>query len=194
MKDILNYITEAAKKEYPMKKKDIHLEKIDWDNYRKVLKLRVTKEQENYVASNKASLIHAFVQSSDGTPVHAFAVKNGKTIVGFMQIMYDNDWTGYERDDWLTSETYKQYEGRPYYYIWRFMIDKKYQGRGYGKEAFKQTLDLIKTFPDGKADYVVISYDRNNERGRKLYGSFGFEETFTEFLHDDDEITAMLRI
>ena len=177
-----------------MKKKDIHLEKIDWDNYRKVLKLRVTKEQENYVASNKASLIHAFVQSSEGTPVHAFAVKNGKTIVGFMQIMYDNDWTGYERDDWLTSETYKQYEGRPYYYIWRFMIDKKYQGRGYGKEAFKQTLDLIKTFPDGKADYVVISYDRNNERGRKLYGSFGFEETFTEFLHDDDEITAMLRI
>ena len=111
-----------------------------------------------------------------------------------MQIMYDNDWTGYERDDWLASETYKQYEGRPYYYIWRFMIDKKYQGRGYGKEAFKQTLDLIKTFPDGKADYVVISYDRNNERGRKLYGSFGFEETFTEFLHDDDEITAVLRI
>lgn len=177
-----------------MKKIDIHLEKIDWDNYRKVLKLRVTKEQENYVASNKASLIHAFVQSSEGTPVHAFAVKNGKTIVGFMQIMYDNDWTGYERDDWLTSETYKQYEGRPYYYIWRFMIDKKYQGRGYGKEAFKQTLDLIKTFPDGKADYVVISYDRNNERGRKLYGSFGFEETFTEFLRDDDEITAVLVI
>ena len=177
-----------------MKKMNIHLEKINWDNYGKVLKLRVTKEQENYVASNKASLIHAFVQSSEGTPVHAFAVKNGKTIVGFMQIMYDDDWTGYEREDWLSSDLYKQYEGKPYYYIWRFMIDKKYQGRGYGKEAFRQTLDFIKTRPDGEAEYVVISYEPHNEKGRKLYGSFGFEEAFQEFLHDDDEVTALLRI
>ena len=71
-----------------MKKTNIHLEKINWDNYYKVIKLRVTKEQENYVASNKASLIHAFIESSDGTPVYAFAIKNGKTIVGFMQLMY----------------------------------------------------------------------------------------------------------
>ena len=177
-----------------MKKMNIHLEKINWDNYGKVLKLRVTKEQENYVASNKASLIHAFVQSSEGTPVHAFAVKNGKTIVGFMQIMYDDDWTGYEREDWLSSDLYKQYEGKPYYYIWRFMIDKKYQGRGYGKEAFRQTLDFIKTRPDGEAEYVVISYEPHNEKGRKLYGSFGFEEAFQDFLHDDDEVTALLRI
>lgn len=44
--------------------KKIHLEKVNWGNYRKVLKLRVTKEQENYVASNKASLIHAFLEMS----------------------------------------------------------------------------------------------------------------------------------
>ena len=42
----------------------IHLEKVTWDNYQKVLKLRVTKEQENFVASNKASLIHAFLSVS----------------------------------------------------------------------------------------------------------------------------------
>ena len=172
----------------------IHLEKIDWDNYYKVLKLRVTKEQQNYVASNKASLIHAFIESSNGTPVYAFAIKNGKTIVGFMQIMYDNDWTGYEREDWLASEEYKKYEGKPYYYIWRFMIDKKYQNRGYGKESFKQTLDFIKTFPAGKAEYVLLSYEPANEVGKKLYASFGFEEVFKEYLHDDDEVTAMLKL
>ena len=61
----------------------IHLEKITWDNYQKVLKLRVTKEQENFVASNRASLIHAFIESSSGTPVYAFAIMNGKTVVGF---------------------------------------------------------------------------------------------------------------
>ena len=54
-------------------KKQIHLEKVDWDNYEKVLKLRVTKEQENFVASNDYSLIHAFLALSDGDPVYAFA-------------------------------------------------------------------------------------------------------------------------
>ena len=32
----------------------IHLEKVSWDNYEKVLKLRVNKDQEDYVASNKS--------------------------------------------------------------------------------------------------------------------------------------------
>ena len=177
-----------------MKKMNIHLEKIDWDNYYKVTKLRVTKEQNNYVATNKASLIHAFIEMSSGTPVYAFAIKNGKTVVGFIQLLYGTDWTGYERDDWLNSDEYKKYEGKPYYDIWRFMIDKKYQGRGYGKEAFKQALNFIKTFPNGKADYVLLSYNPDNEVGKKLYASFGFEEVFKEYLHDDDEVTAMLRL
>lgn len=177
-----------------MKTNKIHLEKISWDNYEKVLKLRVNKEQESYVASNKASLIHAFIETSMGTPVYAFAIMNGKVVVGFMQLVYGKDWTGYDREDWLTSETFKQYEDKPYYYIWRFMIDKKYQKRGYGREAFKQTLDFIKTFPNGKVDYVLLSYEQSNEVGRQLYASFGFEEVFKEYLHDDDEVTAMLKL
>ena len=119
---------------------------------------------------------------------------NGKTVVGFMQIMYGKEWTGYEREDWLTSELYKQYEGKPYYYIWRFMIDKKYQQRGYGRESFKQTLDFIKTFPAGKAEYVLLSYEPSNVVGKKLYESFGFNEVFTEYLHEDDEVTSMLKL
>ena len=177
-----------------MKKSNIHLEKISWDNFRKVLKLRVSKEQKNNVAPNSTSLIHAFLELSNGTPVYSFAIKNNNTIVGFIQLMYSKDWTSHEREDWLNSDAYKQNEGTPYYYIWRFMIDKKYQRRGYGKEALRQTIDFIQTFPAGKADYVILSYERSNEVGKKLYAEFGFEEVFTEFLHDDDEITAMLKL
>ena len=172
----------------------IHLEKINWDNYGKVLKLKVNKDQENFVATNKTSLIQAFIELSSGIPVYAFAIMDNKKVVGFMQLMYDNDWTGYEREDWIKSDEYKKYEGKNYYYIWRFMIDKKYQNKGFGKEAFKQTLDFIKTFPSGNAEYVLLSYEPSNEIGKRLYSSFGFKEVFTEYLHDDDEVTAMLKL
>lgn len=172
----------------------IYLEKISWENYSKVLKLRVTKEQDNFVARNNTSLIQAFLCVSEGIPVHSFAIKCNKKVVGFMQIMYDNDWTGYEREDWLNSDLYKEYEGKPYYDIWRFMIDKKYQQKGYGRAAFKETLDFIKKFPDGKADYVLLSYNPTNKVAKKLYDSFGFNEVFKEYLHEDDEVTSMLKL
>ena len=77
-------------------------------NYEKVLKLRVTKEQENFVASNDYSLIHAFLALSDGDPVYAFAIYKGKTVIGFIQIGYDDDWTGEEYEEWLQSDEYKK--------------------------------------------------------------------------------------
>ena len=175
-------------------KNNIHLEKVCWDNYYQIIKLRVAKEQKNFVATNKTSLAHAFLASSHGAPVFAFAIKNNKTIVGFILLVYDNDWTGYERENWLNSEEYKQIKDKYYYCVWRFMIDKKYQNKGYGREAFKQALDFIKTSPSGPAEYVSICYETTNEVGKKLYASFGFEEVFTEYLEKDDEVTAILKL
>ena len=54
------------------------------------------------------------------------------------------------------------------------MIDKKYQGNGYGKEAMKLAIDFIKTYPSGKTDYCWLSYEPENEVARKLYLSLGF--------------------
>ena len=177
-----------------MKSEEIHLEKVSWENYRKILKLRVTKEQGNFVATNKTSLVHAFLSSSAGIPVYAFGIFKGKTAIGFIQICYDDDWTGYEHEDWLKSEEYKQYEGKPYYYIWRFMIDKKYQGKGYGKEAFRLALEFIRTLPAGKGEYIVLSYEPENTVAKTLYCSFGFEERFNQYLQDGDEITSLLKM
>ena len=138
----------------------IRLEKVDWDNYGKVLKLNVRKDQEDFVAPNDISLIHAFLALSDEEPepVWAFAIYHDDEVVGFIQICYNDDWTGYERDNWLESDVYKKYEDKPYYSIWRFMIDEKHQGKGYGKAAMKKALDFIKTFPAGKAKYALLIY------------------------------------
>ena len=62
------------------------------------------------------------------------------------------------------------------YCLWRFMIDKRYQGKGYGKKAMQLALDYIRTFPCGKADTCWLSYEPENEVAKKLYTSFGFIE------------------
>ena len=57
------------------------------------------------------------------------------------------------------------------------MIDKIYQGKGFGKDAVKLALDFIGTLPCGAAEYCWLSYEPENEVARNLYGSFGFAET-----------------
>ena len=77
------------------------------------------------------------------------------------------------------------------YSIWRFMIDKQYQRKGYGRTAIKLALDFIKTWPCGKAEYCALSYEPENEVARRLYASFGFVETGEM---DGNEIIAMLKL
>ena len=173
----------------------IHLEKITWDNYYDVLHLEVAESQKNYVASNKMSLVHAYLAVSGGDNVYPFAIYNDETIVGFIMMGYDDDWSGEEHEAWLNSDVYKKWDGIKYYYIWRFMIDEKYQRKGYGKEALKQALDFIKTEPCGKADYALLSYERENVVAKKLYASFGFyePEEFAPYYEEDDEIFAICK-
>lgn len=59
--------------------------------------------------------------------------------------------------------------------VWldRFMIDKRYQGRGYGTEALKQLIDKVKTdYPD--RNNILLSVEKHNESAIKMYESFGF--------------------
>ena len=173
----------------------IHLEKVNWDNYEDVLKLKVTKEQEEYVAKNDISLIHAFLALSDGNPVYAFAIYNDDKVVGFIQMGYDDDWTGEEHESWLNSDVYKKWEGKKYYFIWRFMIDKKYQKKGYGKEALIKAMEFLRTKPNGDAEYITLSYERTNVVAKKLYASLGFYEPveFEPYYEEDDEIFAICK-
>ena len=38
-------------------------------------------------------------------------------------------------------------EAAPEYYLWRFMIDERYQGRGYGRAAIGLLIDHVRTLP-----------------------------------------------
>jgi len=178
-----------------MKKAEIHLEKVTFDNVDDIVRLRVAKDQRSYVAGNSSSLIDAYCNLAEGKPVFPFGIYNGKTPVGFLMFSYSNDWSGYEREAWLNSDDYRFYAGKPYYYLWRLMIDKRFQKRGYGREALRQALAFIRTFPCGKAEYCVLSYEPENEVAKNFYGSFGFAELNEPgYYEDGDEISAVLEL
>ena len=62
--------------------------------------------------------------------------------------------------------------------VWldRLLIDKKYQGKGFGRQTLDAAMALIRTYPFGKADKVWLSYEPENVRAREIYRKYGFVE------------------
>lgn len=64
------------------------------------------------------------------------------------------------------------------YYLWRFMIDRRHQGRGLGERALQVLIDHVKTRPGAQA--LTLSYvpgQPASERLARFYGRFGFAPT-----------------
>ncbi len=137
----------------------IELQKITDDNFDECIKLEPKEEQKSYIASNISSLAEAYVALTNNEFPMPYAVYDNDMMVGFIMLSYDVN------DDEST------------YWVCRLMIDKRYQGNGYGKETMKKALELIKTFPYGKASAVSLSYEPENLIAKKLYASLGFIET-----------------
>ena len=164
----------------------IHLEKIDHKNVWDVIDLKLRREQKNFVASNEISIVQAYSVRNTETKAFPFAIYNDDRVVGFLMVGY-NEAAIYDAfDDVVPPDALKNN-----YSIWRLMIDKRYQGRGYGSEAIRQALDFIKTWPAGKAEYCEISWEPGNEDAARLYRSLGFEENGEM---DGDETVAVMKL
>ena len=165
-----------------MKNDQIHLEKITWNNYHKICNLRVTKEQDDYVARNTYSLIHAYIALSGGEmKPYPFGIYLGKKPIGFVMIGYN----GYEDGE---PEFMKNT-----YFIWRFMIDRRYQRQGYGRQAFQLAMDFVRTLPCGPSDICWLSYEPENVAAKQLYASFGFTEVPEHYI-EGEEMPAILKL
>ena len=75
-------------------------------------------------------------------------------------------------------------------FLWRFMIDKNYQGKGYGKIALTQVIDYVKSLKI--FDEIKTSYVPTDNSAEGFYKNFGFiksKKVIKEFdLEDSDEI------
>ena len=173
-----------------MKEEIISLEKITYKNYIKTIwGLKVTPKQKNYVAKNVSSLAEAYVAITNGAVALPFAICRNKKPIGFCMIGYGvSDDEGWDAEDPAFIEMVKKS-----YCLWRFMIDKRYQNKGYGRKAMQLALDYIRTKPCGPAKYVWLSYEPENEVAKKLYASFGFKE-LPEFYKEGEEMPAIINL
>ena len=71
----------------------------------------------------------------------------------------------------------EDFYGKKSYFIWHMMIDKRYQGKGYGKLAFEKMLMDIEKMPYGEAKYVTLFYHTSHDKAKALNASFGFVDT-----------------
>jgi len=156
----------------------IELKEITYENAGSVLKLKVAKDQEDFVASNDYSLAQAYCSlKEDKYPNTALAIANGEEIVGFL--MYEYCPYLSERDDRDEDDDNEEeyFQEEPYYHLFRYMIGEQYQDKGYGRVAMEKLIEHMKKRPQGPADAIYICYCPPNVVAKKFYEAFGFEDT-----------------
>ena len=159
----------------------IRLERISGKNVWEILKLRVGDAQKSFVAPNDVSIIEAYIAVSHHGHAFPFGIYEDETPVGFCMIGFGAD------DDWEDAPAI----AKGSYNLWRFMIDERYQRKGYGRAAMHLILDFIAGEPCGPAEYCWLSYEPENTAAKALYASFGFSETGE---WDGDEVIAALKL
>ena len=160
----------------------VYLKEVTKENIDEVLELSVREDQKSFVSTTAESLAQAYVYKETSFP---FAVYNDKKVVGFLMVCY-NEGAFYEiYGEMPPSALVNNYS------ICRIMIDKRYQGRGYGRATMQAALDFIKTWPCGVAEYCEISYEPENKVAKNLYASLGFVENGEL---DGNETVAVLKL
>ena len=141
----------------------ISLRPIDTSNYRECLGLSVAPEQERFVASNRQSLADAYVWRDAAEP---YAIYAGDEMVGFAMLFPLVE--GVPRYPVPVDATLRGYV------LVRLMIDARFQGRGYGREALAAIVETVR----GRGLATIrLSVIPQNEQALEFYRRNGFDET-----------------
>ncbi|GAB4578302.1 MAG: hypothetical protein Fur0022_10370 [Anaerolineales bacterium] len=151
------------------KEAKVTLREITKETLRAVLDLKVTEYQNRFVAPNPVSIAEAHFE-----PKAWFrAIYADETPVGFVMMYIDPE------------------EGEGVYYLWRYMMDARYQGKGFGYRALEQVIEMVKTtYPHAKT--MKLSYVPLPGGPQPFYAKLGFVDTGVE--HDGElEMELKLR-
>ncbi|AWP28082.1 GNAT family N-acetyltransferase [Paenibacillus sp. Cedars] len=129
----------------------ITLHVIDKDNWEDCIRLKPKPEQEKWIAPNLYSIAEA--QFMEGFETRAI----------------------YHDDEMIGFVMYGPHSCDDNYWIYRFMIDGRFQGQHYAKPAIRLVLDEIRKASD-RTDHVMLCYKSENERAKTVYTQMGFQE------------------
>ncbi len=141
----------AAQPERPSRN-GVTLHEIDLDLLDPVVGLTLHPEQVNMVLSPVDSLAEALVCPW----MLPLAIRHADELVGMV----------------MFSQSYDPRE--PIHWIHRLLIDRKHQGRGYGRSAMELVLEYMSALPG--CQKIAIGYKLDNTAARTLYLSLGFAD------------------
>lgn len=130
------------------------LKDITKENYREIIKLSVRDNQKHQVATNAVSLAQAFFEG------------NG---------IYKGIYADHEPVGFLMVDVEKKDDGKQEYALWRFMIDKNHQGKGFGKKALDLIINYSKEQTGQEEFYLSCVPGEGSAEG--FYENYGFQFT-----------------
>lgn len=142
----------------------VSLREVTKDNLDDILRLKVRPDQEKFVASNAVSLAQAHFEEK----AWYRAIYANETPVGFLMLY----------DDPETSD----------YFLWRFMVDGRYQGMHFGERALAQLIEFVRALPG--ATELLVSYVPDPGSPEPFYTGLGFEPTGE--VHDGENVMKLV--
>jgi diamine N-acetyltransferase len=126
----------------------VSLEEITEDSLSDILNLDVTEEQRRFITANATSIAQAHFSNYSWFR----AIYNDKIPVGFIMLYLDPD--------------------KPTYEIWRFMIDARYQRKGYGAAAMGHCINFVRSLP--YAQELLVSVLPENSTAGSFFNKLNF--------------------
>ena len=149
----------------------IHLAQIDETNFFAARALSLGEDQRRFLDSSLGILARGYVYRDQRPRV--LAVAEEETVVGLL-LVKDMD------------------EAPACYDLQQFMIDGRYQGKGYGRAALGLLLDQLRA--EGKYADVEVCVDKANDAALALFTAAGFRDTGYVDPDAPDCLNLMLRL
>ena len=143
------------------------MEEITGVNIHNVLALEVSESQKATFPRSNAYSISEGSFPADDDPVWMRAICEDGKPIGFI----------------MTSEVPEDGD----YFLWRMMIDERYQGKGHGAEAIKLLISRIKKI--GNPRVLLLSHLRGNTDAGRFYEKLGFSYTGNDLGEGDLEMS-----
>lgn len=132
----------------------IRLEPVTEENWLEVARLSVSEEQQNFLDKPLGILARGYVYRACNARVFAIA-DDGETVG--VALVRDLD------------------EEPACYDLQQFMIDRRFQSKGYGAQALRLILAALRD--EGKYACVEVCVNKRDDAALRLFGKAGFADT-----------------